>query len=70
MLNQMVSAIPNVVAALLLLILAWSIAAVAKGIDEKVFVKMGVHKGLTKTKIAKDEDHGKDLLTSVGKVIS
>ncbi len=34
MLNNLIQAIPNVVAALLLLILAWIVAAISKGIVE------------------------------------
>ncbi|WP_208590137.1 mechanosensitive ion channel [Gracilibacillus suaedae] len=69
MLNELIHAVPNVIGALLLLVLAWGVAAIAKGIVEKVFVKLRVHKGLIKTKVVNDEEHGKSILAGAGKVI-
>ncbi|WP_279401904.1 mechanosensitive ion channel family protein [Piscibacillus salipiscarius] len=69
MLSDLIQAIPNVIAALLLLLLAWIVAVVAKNIVQKLFVKMGLHKGLGKTPMVRDENHGKSLLDSAGKVI-
>ncbi|MET3683587.1 sterol desaturase/sphingolipid hydroxylase (fatty acid hydroxylase superfamily) [Alkalibacillus flavidus] len=69
MLNDLIQAVPNVIAALLILVLAWIVAAVAKGIVQKLFVKVGVHKGLGKTPMVDDENQGKSILESAGKVI-
>ncbi len=69
MLNNLIQAIPNVIAALLLLILAWIVAVVAKGIVEKLFVKFGVHKAIGKTNFVEDEEQGKNVLKSIAKIV-
>lgn len=69
MLNDLIQAIPSVIAALLLLLLAWIVAVVAKNIVQKLFVKMGLHKGLSKTPVVRDESHGKSILNSAGKIV-
>jgi hypothetical protein len=69
MFNNVIQAIPNVLAALLLLVLAWVVAAIAKGIVEKLFVKLGVHKAIGRTNFVEDADHGKKVLKAIAKVI-
>ncbi|RPF54441.1 mechanosensitive ion channel [Aquisalibacillus elongatus] len=69
MLNDLIQAIPNVITALLLLLLAWIVAVVSKNIVQKLFVKIGLHKGLGKTPVVEDENQGKSILESLGKVI-
>ncbi|WP_058308444.1 mechanosensitive ion channel [Gracilibacillus massiliensis] len=69
MFNNVIQAIPNVIAALLLLILAWIVAAIAKGIVEKLFVKLGVHRAIGKTNFVEDEEKGKQVLSAIAKVV-
>ncbi|SER19750.1 Conserved TM helix [Gracilibacillus ureilyticus] len=69
MLNQVVHAIPNVIQALLLLILAWIVAVVAKNIIEKLLVKLGAHKAMSRTKLIKDEAKAKSFLESIAKFV-
>ncbi|RLL43720.1 hypothetical protein D8M04_12415 [Oceanobacillus piezotolerans] len=69
MLNNIIQAIPNVIAALLLLLLAWVVAIIAKNIVQKLFVKIGVHKALSRTSLVKDDVHGKSILENVGKIV-
>ncbi|SEQ22665.1 mechanosensitive ion channel [Piscibacillus halophilus] len=69
MLSNLIQAIPNVIVALLLLLLAWVVAVISKNIVQKLFVKIGLHKALNKTSFVKDESHGKSILDSAGKVV-
>ncbi|TFB13475.1 hypothetical protein E3U55_16005 [Filobacillus milosensis] len=68
MLSDLIQAIPNVIAALLLLLLAWIVAVIVKNVVQKGFVKLGAHKGLGKTSFVRDEKHGESILHSIGKI--
>lgn len=69
MLNNVVQSIPDVIAALLLLVLAWIVASIARGIVRKIFVKMGLHKVISRASFIRDEEHGKSILAQVGQVM-
>src|SRR5699024_8068902 len=69
MLNSVVQSIPDVIAALLLLVLAWIVASIARGIVRKIFVKMGLHKVISRASFIRDEEHGKSILAQVGQVM-
>ncbi|GAA0307054.1 hypothetical protein GGQ92_002060 [Gracilibacillus halotolerans] len=66
--NELLNALPNVIKALLLLLLAWLIALAVKNIVQKLFVKWNFHKALARTPMIHDEKQGKDVLGSLGKV--
>lgn len=59
MLTQLIQAIPNVIYALLLLLLAWIIAKGVKALITKGFVKMGFHKALSKDRLFKIKSKAK-----------
>lgn len=69
MLNSLILEIPNVLKALLLLVLAWIVAIAVRAIFQKAFVKMGVSRALSKTPLVQDEAEGERILDNVGKII-
>ncbi|KAB8127384.1 mechanosensitive ion channel [Gracilibacillus oryzae] len=69
MINQVVQAIPNVIAALLLLLLAWVVAVIAKNIIQKLLVKFGLHRTMSRTRLVEDEAKGKQFLESIAKFV-
>ncbi|WP_368653894.1 mechanosensitive ion channel [Ornithinibacillus sp. 4-3] len=69
MFDSLLMELPNVIKAILLLLLAWGIAVVAKAIIQKAFVKIGVGKALTKTNLFKDEPEAENLLNQIGKLV-
>ncbi|WP_100397962.1 mechanosensitive ion channel [Bacillus sp. FJAT-44742] len=69
MFNAIIMAIPNVIGALLLLLLAWVVAVVVKGIFTKLLTKLGAARGLSKARLVKTEEQGKDVLQSIGKIL-
>lgn len=69
MFDSLLMELPNVIKAILLLLLAWGIAVVAKAIIQKAFVKIGVGKALTKTTLFKDEPEAENLLNQIGKLV-
>lgn len=68
-LEQVVGAIPAILNALLLLILAWVVAIVVKVIFQKGLTKAGVPALLVKSKIAKTKESGGNILKSLGKAL-
>lgn len=66
--NELLHALPNVVKALLLLLLAWVVALAVKNIVQKLFVKWNFHKALARTPMIHDEKQGKSVLDSLGKI--
>lgn len=69
MLTQLIQAIPNVIYALLLLLLAWIIAKGVKALITKGFVKMGFHKALSKAPIIQNKEQGEDILSIIGNIV-
>ncbi|PRO65641.1 mechanosensitive ion channel [Alkalicoccus urumqiensis] len=69
LLSDLIGALANVVAALLLLLLAWIVALVAKSIISKGLKKIGAHKGLAKTPLIRDEQQGAAILETAAKVV-
>ncbi len=65
MFDQIVSNIPNVVYALLLLLLAFAVATIVKGILEKGLKKLGVQRLLAKGRLVPTEEKGLDTLKSL-----
>ena len=66
--NELLYSLPNVIKALLLLLLAWIIAIAVKNIVQKLFVKWNVHQALARTPMITDEKQGKNVLEGLGKV--
>src|SRR5699024_9740909 len=69
MFNDLILSIPNVIKALLILVVAWIVATIVKALFEKVLVKLGVGRALAKTPIAVDEESGNSFLSSIGKLV-
>lgn len=69
MFDDLILSIPNVIKALLILVVAWIVATIVKALFEKVLVKLGVGRALAKTPIAQDEEAGNSFLQSIGKLI-
>lgn len=69
MFNDLILSIPNVIKALLILVVAWIVATIVKALFEKVLVKVGVGRALAKTPIAQDEESGNSFLASIGKLV-
>lgn len=67
--NFFVGGIPNVLKALLLLLLAWIVASIVRSIFQKLLVRVGIGKALSKTPIVSDEASGEKILHSVGNLI-
>ncbi|MGD6831090.1 mechanosensitive ion channel [Sutcliffiella halmapala] len=67
--SSLIEAIPNVIIALLLLLLAWIVATVVKGIFVKLSKKAGLHRTMARSKLVKSEGQGKKIIDSLGKVI-
>lgn len=61
--------IPSVVKALLLLILAWIVASIARSIFQKVLQRIGFGKLLSKTPAVKDEAQGEKILEQIGNLV-
>lgn len=69
MFDQLIQAIPNIIYALLLLLLAWVIATVAKAIITKGLTKLGLHTAMSKLPIIRSPEQGKDILNTIGKIV-
>lgn len=69
MFNSLIAELPNVIKALLLLLLAWVIATIAKNIFQKLLVKVGAARGLSRTPVAKTEEDGETILENIGKLL-
>ncbi|GAB3792558.1 mechanosensitive ion channel [Virgibacillus kimchii] len=69
MLDTMISFIPNIIAALLLLLLAWVIALIVKNLFTKVLKKAGADKGMVKSRLATSEEDAGNKLDSIGKIL-
>lgn len=69
MIDSLIMGIPDVIKALLLLLLAWGVAVIAKAIFQKVFVKVGVGHLLSKTPLVKDEAGADKILENIGKLV-
>ncbi|SDN85697.1 mechanosensitive ion channel [Alkalicoccus daliensis] len=69
LLGNLISGLGNVVVALLLLLLAWVIAVVAKKAISKGLIKAGADKGLAKTPLVQSEEQGANILKSIANVV-
>lgn len=69
MVSSIVMELPNVVKAILLLLLAWVIAVIAKNIFNKVLIKLGLGRSLSKTPFVESEESGNELLENIGKLV-
>ncbi|MDQ0159553.1 mechanosensitive ion channel [Alkalibacillus salilacus] len=69
MMNDLIQALPNVIGALLLLLLAWIVASISKTIIQKLLVKAKVGSALEKTPIAESKESADHTLHSVGKIV-
>ncbi|WP_164217069.1 mechanosensitive ion channel [Virgibacillus sp. YIM 98842] len=69
MLDTLISFIPNIIAALLLLLLAWIIALAVKNIFTKVLKKAGAEKGMVKSRLAVSEEDAGSKLDNIGKLL-
>lgn len=69
MLDTLISYIPNIIAALLLLLLAWIIALVVKNIFTKLLKKVGAESGMVKARLANNEDDVGNKLDNIGKLL-
>lgn len=69
MFNELILEIPNVVKALLILLLAWVIAVTVRAIIQKAFVKMKFHHALGRIPLVQDEKEGEKILENIGKLI-
>lgn len=69
LLSTLISGLANVVFALLLLLLAWVIAVVAKKAISKGLMKAGADKGLAKTKLVQSEEQGASIIKSIANVV-
>ncbi|MBM7095464.1 mechanosensitive ion channel [Bacillus sp. H-16] len=67
-LASLVQAIPNVIVALLLLLLAYIVASLVRGVIVKGFGKLGAPRGLVKSRVVTSEEQGRDVLRSIGNV--
>lgn len=69
MLDTLIAYIPNIIAALLLLLLAWVIALLVKNIFTKVLKKVGAKNGMVRARLAKNEDDAGNKLDNTGKLL-
>lgn len=69
MFTDLVNGIPNVIKALLILLVAWAVAVLAKAIIQKLLVKVGVAKGLTRTPLFETEEDAETMLDHIGKLV-
>lgn len=67
--SSLIVAIPNVIIALLLLLLAWIVASVVKGIIVKLSKKAGLHRTMARSKLVKGEEQGKKIIDSLGSIV-
>ncbi|WP_084405878.1 mechanosensitive ion channel [Alteribacter aurantiacus] len=66
--GSLIQAIPNVIIALLLLLLAYIVAKVVRGIIVKGFGKLGASRGLVRSRLVTSEEQGREILKSIGNV--
>ncbi|TSB45505.1 mechanosensitive ion channel [Alkalicoccobacillus porphyridii] len=68
MFDQLFSSIPNLIYALLLLLLAFGVATIVKGILEKGLKKVGFQRLLSKGRVVPTEEKGIEALQSLAKI--
>src|SRR5699024_12671340 len=66
MLDQLIQAIPNIIYAALLLLLAWIIAVIVRFIITKGLTKVGVPTAMSKLPVVENTQQGKDILRTIG----
>src|SRR5699024_9914596 len=67
--NSVLLELPNLIKAILLLLVAWIFAVIAKSLFNKLLVKVGAGKALSKTPLAENQAAGDDLLENIGKLV-
>lgn len=68
-LSDLISGIPNVIKAALLLLVAWGVAVIVKNIVEKLLRKVGVGRALSRTPLVNDEKQGERIIENIAKLI-
>lgn len=66
--GNLISFLPNVIKALLLFLLAWAIAVVAKKIVKKILLKFNLDRTLSKGKTPADPAYGKDRVENIAQI--
>ena len=69
MTSTLLSGIPNVIKAVLLLLIAWGVAVLARNLFEKLLVKVGAGRALSRTPLVVDEKQGNQVIESIAKFI-
>lgn len=67
--NNMIGFIPNILKALILLLIAWGVAVLAKKIVEKLLLKTNMDSHLSKGKQPHDIKTGKEKVQSISKIV-
>lgn len=67
--NTIIDYIPNVLGALLLLLVAWIVATIVKAIFTKGLKKAGADRAMVKGHMAKTKENADDILDSIGKIL-
>lgn len=67
--DNILAYIPNILKALILLLIAWGIAAIAKRLVSKLLLKMNVDKHLSKGVQPPDTESGKEKVKSISKIV-
>ena len=67
--NNMIGFIPNILKALILLLIAWGVAVLAKKIVEKLLLKTNMDSHLSKGKQPNDIKTGKEKVQSISKIV-
>src|SRR5690625_6477276 len=69
MLEQLFQAIPSIIYAALLLLLAWIISVIVRFIITKGLTKVGVPTAMSKLPVVENPQQGKDILRTIGTVV-
>lgn len=67
--NTIINYIPNIIGALLLLVVAWLVATIVKAIFSKGLKKIGADNAMVKGHMAKTKEDADDKLDSIGKIL-
>lgn len=67
--NDLLTSLPNVVTALLLLLLAWVVARISRSIISKGLKKAGLHRAFVRARLAENDGKGEELLTTIGSIV-
>ncbi len=67
--NSFLAYIPNILRALVLLLVAWGVAVLAKKLIEKILVKTNMDRHLSKGTTPPDPENGKRRVSSISKIV-